>query len=84
MSAPRRIPQVASRGVYHLPFYGSLGEVWVVAVDRHGRKVSEAIVLEGQSMPHAEGLLRDLLDRVDPVDVRDGPRPSRPQLRVVQ
>jgi hypothetical protein len=68
MSAASELPDVAERGVYFLPWYGTLGEVWIVAVDRHGCKLGEATVLPGQSPRSTERLLWALLDREDPSD----------------
>lgn len=63
MHHPRNI---AARGVYHLPWLGRDGEIFLAAVDRHGRRILEATVYPGQDVRGAEQAMRELLEREDP------------------
>jgi len=65
-----QLPKTVSRGVYYLPWFGSDGEIFLVAVSRSGRRILEATVQPNQNAAVAVTMLRKLLDEVDPVPLR--------------
>lgn len=61
-----RLPYIAARGVYHLPWLGTAGELYLAAVDRWGRRILEATVEPGQNLHEAERVMLEMLDEHDP------------------
>jgi hypothetical protein len=61
-----RLQNIAARGVYHLPWHGRNGEIFLAAVDRFGRRILDAVVYPDQDVQAAERAMRELLDREDP------------------
>lgn len=55
-----------SRGVYTQRFLSRSGHVVLVAVDRFGRRVSEALVFKRDDKEAVVRMLRGVLDRLDP------------------
>lgn len=58
---------LAKRGVYLQPFLGPDGERYVVAVDRHGKRILEATLPRGgRDVDSVVHLLWEFLDTADP------------------
>ncbi len=62
-----RLPAVAARGVYYLPWTGADGELYLAAVTAGGRRIATATVEAGQDPTDAEDLLWEILEEEDPV-----------------
>jgi hypothetical protein len=58
----------ATRGVYRVPWIGPTGQIYYVAVDRHGHRVLKATVCRDHDPEPVIAALWELLDRVDPQD----------------
>jgi hypothetical protein len=56
------------RGVYRVPWIGPTGQVYYVAVNRHGHRVLKATVRRDHDPEPVIAGLWELLDRVDPQD----------------
>jgi hypothetical protein len=56
------------RGVYRVPWIGPTGQVYYVAVNRHGHRVLKATVRRDHDPEPVIAALWELLDRVDPQD----------------
>ena len=65
-TARQVLPSIAARGVYYLPWIGTRGEVYLAAVDRHGRRILDATVYPGQDPDATERMLWEMLDTNDP------------------
>lgn len=59
-------PSIAQRGVYYLPWFGTDGEIFLAAVDRHGRRVYDAVVRRDEDPEFTEAWLWHRLDEEDP------------------
>lgn len=56
----------ARRGVFRLPFEGAAGEVVLVAISRHGRRVAEVELDDPTHAREVHKILHGLLDILDP------------------
>lgn len=54
------------RGVFRLPFEGAAGEVVLVAISRHGRRVAEVELDDPINAREVNTVLHRLLDILDP------------------
>lgn len=61
-----RLPTIAARGVYYLPWLGTEDEVYLAAVTRFGRQIDLRLVSRGEDAKLVELELWDILDRDDP------------------
>lgn len=66
LTALNRLPAVAARGVYCLPWIGKDGEIFLAAVDRLGQRILEATVYPGEEVRCIEKELLRMLDEQDP------------------